>query len=254
MTTRGPVRSSPPWPPSKPMPPGRGRHGRLPIARAAYEYARDYAKERQAFGKPIIMNQAYCGSHARRHGHRDRRQPPPLVLARRLAGQQRRLHQRRGQHVQAQGGPHPATWVTERAIQILGGYGAAHAASTPSSASTATPRSWTIFEGTPSRSSSSSSAGPYLACVWSRSSFEVSEALRLGKPPHPYSIPSVLDRSGHHQGLTSLAGLLHRRRDGFVLPVRRLGRAAISPRARALGRRHAAWTVARRAGGTGAGS
>ena len=30
----------------------------LGIARAAYEYALDYAKERQAFGKPIIMNQA----------------------------------------------------------------------------------------------------------------------------------------------------------------------------------------------------
>ena len=28
------------------------------IARAAYEYALGYAKERQAFGKPIIMNQA----------------------------------------------------------------------------------------------------------------------------------------------------------------------------------------------------
>ena len=30
----------------------------LGIARAAYEYALDYAKERTAFGKPIIMNQA----------------------------------------------------------------------------------------------------------------------------------------------------------------------------------------------------
>ena len=30
----------------------------LGIARAAYEYALDYAKERKAFGKPIIMNQA----------------------------------------------------------------------------------------------------------------------------------------------------------------------------------------------------
>ena len=30
----------------------------LGIARAAYEYSLDYAKERQAFGKPIIMNQA----------------------------------------------------------------------------------------------------------------------------------------------------------------------------------------------------
>ena len=30
----------------------------LGIARAAYEYSLDYAKERKAFGKPIIMNQA----------------------------------------------------------------------------------------------------------------------------------------------------------------------------------------------------
>ena len=30
----------------------------LGIARAAYEYSLDYAKERQAFGRPIIMNQA----------------------------------------------------------------------------------------------------------------------------------------------------------------------------------------------------
>ena len=30
----------------------------LGIARAAYEYALEYAKQRQAFGKPIIMNQA----------------------------------------------------------------------------------------------------------------------------------------------------------------------------------------------------
>src|SRR5204862_3546869 len=30
----------------------------LGIARAAYEYALEYAKERIAFGKPIIMNQA----------------------------------------------------------------------------------------------------------------------------------------------------------------------------------------------------
>ena len=30
----------------------------LGIARAAYEYALEYAKERHAFGRPIIMNQA----------------------------------------------------------------------------------------------------------------------------------------------------------------------------------------------------
>ena len=31
---------------------------RRSVSRAAYEYALDYAKERQAFGRPIIMNQA----------------------------------------------------------------------------------------------------------------------------------------------------------------------------------------------------
>ena len=30
----------------------------LGIARAAYEFALEYAKERKAFGRPIIMNQA----------------------------------------------------------------------------------------------------------------------------------------------------------------------------------------------------
>jgi alkylation response protein AidB-like acyl-CoA dehydrogenase len=43
-------RSRPPGRPSAPM--------ALGIARAAYEYALDYAKEREAFGKPIIQNQA----------------------------------------------------------------------------------------------------------------------------------------------------------------------------------------------------
>ena len=74
------------------------------IARAAYEYARDYAKERQAFGKPIIMNQAIAFMLADMATEIDA-SPPPRVAGR-LAGQQRRLHQRRGQHVQAQGRPH----------------------------------------------------------------------------------------------------------------------------------------------------
>src|SRR5580765_5729805 len=36
----------------------------LGIARAAYEYALDYAKDRKAFGRPIIMNQAISFKHA----------------------------------------------------------------------------------------------------------------------------------------------------------------------------------------------
>jgi acyl-CoA dehydrogenase len=51
------ARSSRPWPPSRP--PARPWARRpLGIARAAYEYSLEYAKERKAFGKPIIMNQA----------------------------------------------------------------------------------------------------------------------------------------------------------------------------------------------------
>ncbi len=51
------ARSSRRWPRSRPpaRPSARRRVG---IARAAYEYSLDYAKERKAFGKPIIMNQA----------------------------------------------------------------------------------------------------------------------------------------------------------------------------------------------------
>ena len=54
-----------------------------------------------------------------------------------------------------------AVWATERAIQILGGYG--YTASTASSACTATPRSSTSTKA-PSRSSSSS-PGPSPACA-----------------------------------------------------------------------------------------
>ena len=59
--------------------------------------------------------------HAGRHGHRDR-SDPTADLACCLARQAEGLRQRRRLDGQAQGRPR-ATWVTERAIQILGGYG-----------------------------------------------------------------------------------------------------------------------------------
>ena len=89
--------------------------------------------------------------HAGRHGHRDRRLPPARVAGR-LAGQQRRLHQRRGLHVQAQGRPH--RHLGDRAGHPDPRRLTATSATTRSSASTATPRSWTSSKA-PSRSSSS---------------------------------------------------------------------------------------------------
>ena len=74
----------------------------LGIARAAYEYALDYAKERKAFGRPIIMNQAIAFKLADMK-MRDRRRPPARV-ARRVDGAQRQaVHARRRLDVQAQG-------------------------------------------------------------------------------------------------------------------------------------------------------
>ena len=62
----------------------------LGIARAAYEYALDYAQERQAFGKPIIMNQSIAFMLADMC-MRDRRRPAARVAGR-VAGPQRRSY------------------------------------------------------------------------------------------------------------------------------------------------------------------
>ena len=62
----------------------------LGIARAAYEYSLEYAKERHAFGKPIIMNQAIAFKLANMAIEIDA--VPPADLARGVARPQRRLH------------------------------------------------------------------------------------------------------------------------------------------------------------------
>jgi acyl-CoA dehydrogenase len=90
------------------------------IARAAYEYALDYAKERKAFGKPIIENQAIAFMLA--------------DMATEIDGARLLVHRaawlaRNGGYKNAEGSMsklkagRTAVWVTERAIQILGGYG-----------------------------------------------------------------------------------------------------------------------------------
>ena len=90
------------------------------IARAAYEYALQYAQERVAFGKPIIMNQAIAFMLA---------DMATEIDAARLLVHRAAWLSRNGGYVNAEGSMsklkagRTAGWVTERAIQILGGYG-----------------------------------------------------------------------------------------------------------------------------------
>jgi len=90
------------------------------VARAAYEYALEYAGERTAFGKPIIMNQAIGFMLADMITEID---------AARLLVHRAAWLSRNGKYVNAEGSQSKlkagrvAVWVTERAIQILGGYG-----------------------------------------------------------------------------------------------------------------------------------
>jgi alkylation response protein AidB-like acyl-CoA dehydrogenase len=90
------------------------------IARAAYEYALEYAKERKAFGKPIVMHQGI--------GFMLADMATELDAARLLVWRAAWLS-RNGQYRNAEGSMSKlkagrvAVWITERAIQILGGYG-----------------------------------------------------------------------------------------------------------------------------------
>jgi len=90
------------------------------IARAAYEYALDYAKERKAFGKAIIENQAIAFMLA---------DMATEIDAARLLVHRAAWLSRNGGYTNAEGSMSKlkagrvAVWATERAIQILGGYG-----------------------------------------------------------------------------------------------------------------------------------
>ena len=92
----------------------------LGIARAAYEYSLEYAKERHAFGKPIIMNQAIAFKLANMITEID---------ASRLLIWRAAWLARNGGFTNAEGSmskwkaSEVAVRVTEEAIQILGGYG-----------------------------------------------------------------------------------------------------------------------------------
>src|SRR5881227_1054963 len=93
----------------------------LGIARAAYEYALDYAKEREQFGRPIIENQAIAFTLADMKMELDAAR---LLVWRAswMGRNQIRFTNAEGSMSKLKAGE-VAVWVTERAIQILGGNG-----------------------------------------------------------------------------------------------------------------------------------
>jgi acyl-CoA dehydrogenase len=116
----------------------------LGIARAAYEYALDYAKEREQFGRPIIDNQAIAFALADMKMEID---------AARLLVWRASWMGRTGQEFTAAEGSmsklkagEVAVWATERAIQILGGNG--YTREYPVERMHRDAKIYTIFEGT----------------------------------------------------------------------------------------------------------
>jgi acyl-CoA dehydrogenase len=114
------------------------------IARAAYEYALDYAKEREQFGRPIIENQAIAFALADMKMEID---------AARLLIWRASWMGRTGKPFTAAEGSmsklkagEVAVWVTERAIQILGGNG--YTREFPVERMHRDAKIYTIFEGT----------------------------------------------------------------------------------------------------------
>jgi len=116
----------------------------LGIARAAYEYSLDYAKERKQFGRPIIENQAIAFKLANMKMHID---------AARLLVWRAAWMGATGQPFTAGEGSmsklyagETAVRVTEEAIQILGGYG--YVREYPVERWHRDSKIFTIFEGT----------------------------------------------------------------------------------------------------------
>jgi alkylation response protein AidB-like acyl-CoA dehydrogenase len=114
------------------------------IARAAYEYSLEYAKNRQAFGRPIIEHQAIAFKLA------DMR---TRIDAARLLYQRAAFMAMTGKPFTAGEGSmsklfagETAVWVTEQAIQILGGYG--YVRDYPVERWHRDSKIYTIFEGT----------------------------------------------------------------------------------------------------------
>ena len=114
------------------------------IARAAYEYSLDYAKERVQFGRPIIENQAIAFALADMKMEID--------AARLLVWRASWMGRNNKPFTAAEGSMSKlkagevAVWATERAIQILGGNG--YTREYPVERWHRDAKIYTIFEGT----------------------------------------------------------------------------------------------------------
>jgi acyl-CoA dehydrogenase len=116
----------------------------LGIARAAYEYALEYAKERSQFGRPIIENQAIAFALADMKMEID----AARLLVWRASWMGRNEHPfnaAEGSMSKLKAGE-VAVWATERAIQILGGVG--YTREYPVERMHRDAKIYTIFEGT----------------------------------------------------------------------------------------------------------
>lgn len=116
----------------------------LGIARAAYEYALEYAKERRQFGRAIVENQAIAFDLANMKLEID----AARLLVWRAAWMGRNGHtfeNAEGSMSKLKAGE-VAVWVTERAIQILGGNG--YTREFPVERMHRDSKIYTIFEGT----------------------------------------------------------------------------------------------------------
>ncbi len=116
----------------------------LGIARAAYEYALQYAKEREQFGRPIVENQSIAFDLANMKLEID----AARLLVWRAAWMGRNGHKfenAEGSMSKLKAGE-VAVWVTERAIQILGGNG--YTREFPVERMHRDSKIYTIFEGT----------------------------------------------------------------------------------------------------------
>ena len=92
----------------------------LGVARAAYEYSLEYAKERHAFGRAIIENQAIAFMLADMATEIEATRA--LIWKAAWLGKNGTFENAEGSMAKLKAA-RVATWVTERAIQILGGYG-----------------------------------------------------------------------------------------------------------------------------------
>ena len=114
------------------------------IARAAYEYALDYARERRQFNRAIIENQAI----AFRLADMKMRTDAARLLCWRaawMAANRKKFEAGEGSQSKLFAGE-TAVWVTEQAIQILGGYG--YIREHPVERWYRDAKIYTIFEGT----------------------------------------------------------------------------------------------------------